>query len=137
MAVKALLTYRNIPSQQTGVLSAIALFGRPIWDYLPLYCLRTILNDQQMIGNTSGKSKHRAFKRNPKGPRQLKPLDIGAKRSLIAVPSSVPTLSHIFQPLRWYHHWRRLLTKLANRHSMSYENRQHICRYTAAICKYL
>ena len=35
-AVKALLTHRNTPSQQTGVSPAKILFGRPIRDHLPI-----------------------------------------------------------------------------------------------------
>ena len=35
-AVRALLTHRNTPSQQTGVSPACALFGRPLRDHLPL-----------------------------------------------------------------------------------------------------
>ena len=70
MAVKALLTHRNTPSQQTGVLPAMALFLRPIPDHLPLHYLH-LLNDKQITGNMSGKSKHRAFDKHPKGPKQL------------------------------------------------------------------
>ena len=35
-AVKALLAHRNTPNQQSGVSPAVALFGRPVRDHLPL-----------------------------------------------------------------------------------------------------
>ena len=40
ITVKPLLTHRNTPSQQTGISPAVALFGRPIRDHLPLADLR-------------------------------------------------------------------------------------------------
>ena len=77
-AVKALLTHRNTPSQQTGISPATALFGKPIRDHLPLHCLR-LRNEWQRIGDKREEAlaKRHIYNNHLGGPRQLQPLDIG------------------------------------------------------------
>lgn len=74
-AVKALLAHRNTPNQQNGVSPAVALFGRPVRDHLPLNDLHLHERWEQLADK-----REEAVTRKPTDrpdSRPLQPLAIG------------------------------------------------------------
>ena len=78
-AVKALLTHRNSPCQQNEISPAIALFGRPIRNHLPIQDLRLQDGWQQ----TADKHEEAMARRHVQqadcniSSRSLEPLNVG------------------------------------------------------------
>ncbi len=77
-AVKALLTHRNTPCQQTGISPAVALFGKPIRDHLPISHLKLRREWQEITNKREEALAKRHLIRNPSmESKQLPELKIG------------------------------------------------------------
>jgi len=78
-AVRALMAHRITPCQLTGVSPAIALFGRPIRDHLPMSKIK-LRDEWQEIGDKREEAlaKRHLTKKTPTlSARELQPLNVG------------------------------------------------------------
>ena len=77
-AVRALMTHRNTPCQQTGISPASALFGRPIRDHLPLKDL-TLRKEWKEISTKREEAlaKRHVIQQTATTTKELTPLDVG------------------------------------------------------------
>ena len=76
-AVKALMTHRNTPCQLTGISPAMALFGRPIRDHLPMSELKLRAEWQEIADKREEALAKRHLVKPTTPSRELTPLNVG------------------------------------------------------------
>ena len=92
-AEKALLTHRNTPCQQNGISPAIALFGRPIRDHLPIQDLQLQDGWQQIADKHEEAMARRHIQQADCNisSRSLEPLNVGDSAQIQNQHGNYPT----------------------------------------------
>ena len=93
-AVKALLTHRNTPCQQTGTSPAIALFGRPVRDHLPIQEIRLQDGWNQIADNREQAMARKQHITVDHSRKPLDPLNVGDTVQIQNQKGSQPTKWH-------------------------------------------